>query len=542
MQAPPGPPAFAWAGRPGAVLWLVLLLLLARLIYLALFCPYTLIEDEAHYWEWSRHLELSYYSKGPGVAWTIAASTALLGDTELGVRLFAPFFSALATLAAARLARAMHRDPRLPFFAAAGFQLIPAYQFTSLIFTIDMPYVACWLLAAWAGWHALEQGRARAWILLGAALGAGVLFKYTTLLLVPGLLAYAVLRSRAARRDGDVRPRLPAGPALLGGLVFLLALAPIILWNQQHGWPTLRHLLGHLGLSGGDMPVPARAPRDPYTPMWTLEFIGAQFGLVGPMLILMIMGAVRAWRERPHQAESLGDLYAFACAGPIILFYLAVSFFAEGEGNWAIAGYSTLTIPAARLALAALDHHRACRPARRRPAHHVWRLALVWGIVAGACMLRIDWLTALPVLGPRIPTGRLMHADDRARELAALAESLAHRTGQVPFFMAQHYGRASQMAFYLPGRPTVYCTSRLMGGRATQYDLWPFTDLTNPLTHSSLEGRPAILSGGEPHQWEPCFRDLTELAPLPSESKRGRKVYEGIGYRGFGETGGGPGR
>jgi hypothetical protein len=30
-------------------------LLLVRLAYLAWLCPYTLAEDEAHYWDWSRN-------------------------------------------------------------------------------------------------------------------------------------------------------------------------------------------------------------------------------------------------------------------------------------------------------------------------------------------------------------------------------------------------------------------------------------------------------------------------------------------------------
>jgi hypothetical protein len=68
-------------------LLLVLGVTLARVLYLVFLCPYTLIEDEAHYWEWSRRLEWSYYTKGPGVAWSIAAATRLLGDHEFAVRL-----------------------------------------------------------------------------------------------------------------------------------------------------------------------------------------------------------------------------------------------------------------------------------------------------------------------------------------------------------------------------------------------------------------------------------------------------------------------
>lgn len=51
-----------------ALAGLVLGVLLLRVAYLAWLCPFGLVEDEAQYWDWSRHLALSYYTKGPGVA------------------------------------------------------------------------------------------------------------------------------------------------------------------------------------------------------------------------------------------------------------------------------------------------------------------------------------------------------------------------------------------------------------------------------------------------------------------------------------------
>ncbi|MFZ4647236.1 MAG: hypothetical protein ACOYNP_15905, partial [Gemmataceae bacterium] len=64
-----------------------------RIIYLLWFCPYDLAQDEAHYWDWSRNLDWSYYSKGPLVAWLIALSDFLTrswlplvgGDPAFGV-------------------------------------------------------------------------------------------------------------------------------------------------------------------------------------------------------------------------------------------------------------------------------------------------------------------------------------------------------------------------------------------------------------------------------------------------------------------------
>src|SRR5579863_8136000 len=66
-----------------------------RIAYLAKSCPLDLAPDEAHYWDWSRHLDWSYYSKGPLVAYLIrggcevfgSASQALIGNQMLAVRL-----------------------------------------------------------------------------------------------------------------------------------------------------------------------------------------------------------------------------------------------------------------------------------------------------------------------------------------------------------------------------------------------------------------------------------------------------------------------
>ena len=56
-----------------------------RIAYLARDCPLDLAPDEAHYWDWSRHLDWSYYSKGPLVALLIRASCELFGTSMLAV-------------------------------------------------------------------------------------------------------------------------------------------------------------------------------------------------------------------------------------------------------------------------------------------------------------------------------------------------------------------------------------------------------------------------------------------------------------------------
>ena len=83
---------------------------LARIVYNGWFSSYELVADEAQYWDWSRHLDWSYYSKGPGIAWLIAAATRVLGSAEWAIRVpaalsFAVVMGALAWLTAAALGR-----------------------------------------------------------------------------------------------------------------------------------------------------------------------------------------------------------------------------------------------------------------------------------------------------------------------------------------------------------------------------------------------------------------------------------------------------
>ena len=76
-----------WHGRRAAGWMLVFLVGLSLIrVALILYGPVDLSGDEAQYWDWSRHLDWSYYSKGPGVAVAIRLGTALLGNTVLGVR------------------------------------------------------------------------------------------------------------------------------------------------------------------------------------------------------------------------------------------------------------------------------------------------------------------------------------------------------------------------------------------------------------------------------------------------------------------------
>src|SRR3982750_796253 len=87
-----------------------------RFIYLYFLCPLDLAPDEAHYWDWSRKLDWSYYSKGPLVAWLIRAGVELFGD--LAIRLTGTAMPAV----------------RLPAVVAYALMMLAVYQLTRQTF------------------------------------------------------------------------------------------------------------------------------------------------------------------------------------------------------------------------------------------------------------------------------------------------------------------------------------------------------------------------------------------------------------------------
>ncbi|MBX3366987.1 MAG: glycosyltransferase family 39 protein [Phycisphaeraceae bacterium] len=522
--------------RPDRSPWPVVLaiaaaLLLVRLGYLAWLCPYTLAEDEAHYWDWSRSLDWSYYSKGPGVAWLIAAMTSIFGVSELGIRAGAALMGSIATIGVAGLAHATYADRRTTIATAALFNLIPFYQVSALLMTIDMPYVACWAVGSWAAMLALHKGGRWAWIALGASIAVGFLFKYTMAMIVPGILGAMIAGHLASKRTG--RPVLRMDPrfgrwAAFCVLVALAGLAPVLIWNAERDWPTVRHLLGHLGVKGGDVPT----PRDPWTPKWFFEFVAVQIGLIGPALALMYRAIARGETGRedsPAEAAIRARARTLAWMGlPLIGFYLVVSLINDAEGNWAIAGYVTLVPLAARLGT---GRKRAGKRAGRR--YPAWLACWVVGVVVAICFARLDILAKMPLIGRAVPLGRLMQSDLRAHDVDRYASMLAEETGLEPFVIASHYGRASQLAFYMKDRPRVYCAGPHVGGRKTQFDMWTSTDLSQRSVNLQLSGRPAVLVGSMQHQWERAFEHIEPIGAIDGETKPDRVSFLGYAYRGF---------
>jgi 4-amino-4-deoxy-L-arabinose transferase-like glycosyltransferase len=402
--------------------------------------------DEAHYWEWSRRLDLSYYSKGPLIAYLIAGLTVVFGTSAFAIRLGAVLLSLLGAWALYRLGRDLYGRPEPGALAVIGLQLTPLVWAGSLITTIDPPFIVIWTLGLWAAHRALTTGSGGAWLLLGLAIGVGTLAKYAMLFALPALVLYLWL---APERRSSVR----AGGVGLAALAALVTLAPMLVWNARVGWVSARHVASQgrgSGLSLVNLP----------------EFIGSQILVLTP-----IVAGLFAWGLWIGVREGLGrrrEPYRFllAFAVPVLGTYLAIGLQGKVQANWAAAAYPPLALATAGLLL---ERRTQLAEARRGTQSRLLIAAALVALGVSALAHVIDHLH-LPL---RLdPTTRLRGWAELGHAVRATVEGMPN-PGRT-FLASDRYQVTSELAFYVPGQPPAYNFN--LGRRLNQYDFWEGPD------------------------------------------------------------------
>jgi membrane-associated phospholipid phosphatase/4-amino-4-deoxy-L-arabinose transferase-like glycosyltransferase len=454
-------------GHWQALGWVVLAALLAgRWAYVGV-PVIELSEDEAYQWVWSKRMDWSYYSKPLGIAVAHWLGTHVAGDRELGVRLLPPFMAFVLGVVLMRWI-ARRTDGRTGFLFVVALQATPLLAVGSILLTIDPLTVFLYTLGMLATWRALTSaGPATGWwALVGVTMAGTLLTKY----FAPFQLAAVVLASWVV--PGGLRAWRRPGPWVALGILALGTL-PILAWNAGHGWVTFTHLGERGGLH--------QAWR--YRPTWTVEFAGAVAGLWNPVWLgfvlvaawAVVRGGIARWKGRAGggDATTLEERFLACFCLPILGFYLAYTFRARVHPNWIAAA----VLPG--LMLATLHAHRAWRAGSRRT--WAWARAGLWlGLPLVVLVHETEWVNKLvgqPLPAAMEPLKRVRGHRDLALQVAALRTNAA-AGGRLPFVIADHYGRAGLLSFYMPGgkeglpeAPVVYT---LRGGRVTsQFDLWP---------------------------------------------------------------------
>lgn len=417
----------AWAlARPMAALAaFVALLTLWRLAGLAL-SPTDLFVDEAQYWFWSRDLAFGYFSKPPLIAWVIRASTEIGGDAgAFWVRAPAPLLAAAASLLVAGAARRLC-GARSGALAGAAFATLPGLSFGSLVIAADivtLPFVAG---ALWLWLRLTDRPSDHDALLFGLCLGVGALAKYA-MLYVAACAALAAL----------ARPgwRLSRRCALLAACACLAALGPNIVWNLANGLATVAHTAHNAGGHGRGV-----------DPLALAEFLGAQFGVMGPILFAAFLGAL----ARPPAGTARALIWFSA---PILGLVSAQALRAGANANWAAPAFAAAT----PLAVGWL----AARAPRLLAASFALHLA-----AAALLPLAAAFPAALPVPEAQSPFARVLGRAELARAIgdAAAAQGL-------DAIISDNRGLTADLLHALRDRPFAIYAARPAGAPGNHFEL-----------------------------------------------------------------------
>ena len=111
-----------------------------RLLWL-IFQPADLYPDEAQYWFWAQHPALGYYSKPPLIAWLIALTTGLLGESEFAIRLSAPLLHAGTAVFVYAIGSRLY-DRRIGLWSALAYASLPGASISAFIISTDAPLLS----------------------------------------------------------------------------------------------------------------------------------------------------------------------------------------------------------------------------------------------------------------------------------------------------------------------------------------------------------------------------------------------------------------
>jgi len=424
--------------------------------------------DEAQYWEWSRQLDWSYYSKGPLVAWLIALSESCFGHGEWQVRLPAWLAHAVMLVLVFLFAVDVWNDRKVAWWAVAIFVLTPLFFTLGLVMTTDIWLFLFWTWGLWACYRALILARPNAWLEAGIATGLGALTKLSIGLL-PAFVGVAVLLS-AQWRSQLASPRLWQGVGLM-----LLVMSPVILWNGMHDWVMLRHEQGHLHQAG-----------------WSLgsagEFLAGQFLVLSPLVVVLLVLELR------HVPQDAGRRLLWLLTLAWLVFFTFKSLGDKVQMNWAASSYiGMLLLFAGRIS--------GLTPGRRK--------LLVAGFASSILLMAVAFFPHVFGLhGRRVPFRE-------ARGWEAPIRALAQQAGDVDFILADRYTEAAELAFYWPRAIHVYVTGD-HDRRFNQHDLWP-----GPEREAGHNGLWVSTSPDVPEQLAAAFKSCRELPPVDAPAAGG---------------------
>jgi len=465
--------------------------LIFRIVYIAA-TDYNLAEDEAYFWDWSRHPAMSYYDMGPMVAWIIRFFTLLLPLSEFSVRIGAPLLAAMTAIVIYLLAADITKSSLLGFITVLLFHITPINTAGGIIITYYSPQVFFMAVTALFLWELVKGNDSRWWYLIGLSLGLGFLSHHMFILFSAEVALFVLLSSNR-------RKWLTSRELYFGIVIGILVASPVIIWNMTHGYVMARHAVGLMS-TWSDM-------------LKTFgEYLGGQAGVQTPLFFLAVVYGISVSGYRGIRLRDEKHLLLFSLSAPVIIFIALLCAGGRTEANWPVSGYITGGISAIYVLS---EKYEIGSRIKRIFIISAGIFTLLFGIAAlGVAYFpsAVYKMTGVS-LPPRLdPANRLYGWEELGKEVSALQKVMPGDA----FIATNGYGLNAELAFYVEDNPEVYEIS--VERRFSQYDFWNDAIIVN--------GRDAIFAARRPMtEGVKALFDRVELAKhLIIRTKAGNEV------------------
>ena len=271
-----------------------------RIVYASLI---DLRTDEAYYWTWSKEHALSFLDHPPMIAWFIRFGTAIFGDTNLGVR-FAGILAMLVTqLLLADMVRRVTHDIRAIVIAVLMPEAALYYGLLMAKVAPDIALIPFAVAMVWALVRLSESKDPRWWLAAGVFAGLSLLSKFTVVMMLPAVVAFALVP--------DWRRRWLLSPyPWCAALIAIVVFSPVLIWNAQHDWASFKFQF-----------VRAAATHE-LSGRTVADYIGLQFGLVGFVLLPVVLSGLVLTARRGYLArEPVAILLSTSVLVPFLYFF-----------------------------------------------------------------------------------------------------------------------------------------------------------------------------------------------------------------------------
>ncbi len=259
-------------------IFLLAILLVLLVIRLVLITRVDLIPEEVYYWQWARHLSLSYYDMSPMVAYTIALTT-FFGklNSQFFVRLAAPIISLILSLYVFIALRKITKNNLFSLLWAVLLNTIPILNVGSILIVYGNLQMLFFSLTILFLIYLIVTKKDFYWYLIGISTGLALLSKYTAGFIYPIVLLFLVLSKNYRKYFLRKEPYL----AFLISIVLFL---PVIIWNYMNDFVSLRHIMT---LSGHSVNFST------FLSNFSLLMV-SQAGIVSPFIFIIILISIFA--------------------------------------------------------------------------------------------------------------------------------------------------------------------------------------------------------------------------------------------------------